>query len=117
MDEVSRGAYTWKYNAMAIARYRAAMPSFSIIRYEDLVERPKEVLQPVLAGCHIAWSDAVLRHEVIHRGKHYCGNNLGSRPIDKTRARPVLHLDDREKERIRTICSPEVDEYYPALPA
>ena len=113
LDQISRGAYTWKYNAMAIARYREAMPSFSTIRYEELVQRPREVLEPVLARCDIAWSDAVLHHEVTHRGKRYCGNNVGSRPIDRTRASPGLRLDDREKARVRAIGSPAMDEFYP----
>ena len=117
MDEVSRGAYTWKYNVMAIARYKSVMPSFRAIRYEDLVERPKAVLEPVLAAYDIPWSDSVLQHEVVHSGKRYCGNNVGSRPIDRTRVSPLLHLDDREKERVRMICRPEMDEYYPRVPA
>ncbi len=102
-DQISLGAYIWKYKLKTRQLYTdSPLRNFSFV-YEDLVANPKKEITPMLKDLELNWNDKILNHEEVHRGKRYPGRTIGSRPIDQSRINPTLNLDEDEIKRVRSI--------------
>ncbi len=112
LDEVSLGAYVWKYKMMALECFQQMGMRPFVLKYEDLVLHPRETLEPIFKSLSLPWDDRVISYERYHAEKIYCGNILGNRPLDKTRADPSLCLDQEEMEKINVICADLIKRYY-----
>jgi protein-tyrosine sulfotransferase len=112
VDEVTLGAYVWKYKMMALERFRQIGLRPFVLKYEDLVLHPRETLEPVLTGLSLVWKDQVVFYERHHAKKVYCGNNFGNKPLDKTKVNPSLCLNQEEMEKIEAVCGDLIKKYY-----
>ena len=108
IDQISLGAYIYKYKLMTSAKYVKSKLKTYILNYEELLENPKKVLSPILKNIGLMWNDTILRHQETHRGKRYLGGNIGDKALDKQRKTPDLNLDDDEIKRIEDIVKSEI---------
>jgi protein-tyrosine sulfotransferase len=112
LDEVTLGAYVWKYKMMALERFRQIGLRPFVLKYEELVLHPQETLEPVLADLSCVWKDQVIFYERYHAKKAYCGNNFGNRPLDKSKVHSSLCLNQEEMEKIGAVCGDLIKKYY-----
>lgn len=104
MDQVALGAYIYRYKMMTRVKYENSRLKTFVINYESLVENPKKTLSTILESIGLSWSERILQHEQVHKGKAY---NIGDRPLDKTRIEPELCLNGKEIEIINHIAATE----------
>ena len=103
IDQISLGAYIYKYKLMTSVKYEKSKLKTFILHYEQLLENPKEILLPILKSIGLMWNDAILRHQETHRGKRYPGGTMGDKALDKQRITPDLNLNANEIKRISEI--------------
>lgn len=112
LDEVSLGAMVWKYKNIALEKYKSAGLEIFTIKYEELLERPQQIITDLLNFANLDWNDNVLNHHQYYRGnKKYPGGTKGNIPINKSRQQPDLVLSERELELINTICKEDMIVY------
>jgi hypothetical protein len=112
IDQITLGAYIYYYKLMTLREYQAKKLNLYIIKFENLVKNTQKILKPILVQIGLGWSKSILFHYEQHRMKSYVGNNIGSRPIDKSRINPKLKLSLEEKEIIKSICNVHIKKYY-----
>lgn len=104
MDQITLAAHIWKYKNMMLDKCREIGMKPLVVKYEDLLNQPREVMSQILNYIEIKWSDHVLKHEKYHQNKVYTGNTKGDTPIDKSRMSPELNLTNVEKVLITCVC-------------
>jgi hypothetical protein len=71
------------------AAERLGADRWHLVRYEDLVSRPENVLRGVVAYLGEPWSDNLMRHHEVQKGRsggvEVEGDNRDDRPIDPSR--------------------------------
>jgi hypothetical protein len=106
----------WRRATTELARVGSALGDdrFVLVRYEDLVRQPEEVLRDVCAACRLPWDDRVLRHDEVQDERGAPTRTDGAtevrRPLDTAglsswEARldgPVLDAVRRETEGVAT---------------
>lgn len=111
-DEIALGATVWKYKMLALEKFRTYGLTPHIVKYEDLLTRPKETLSPMLSRLGLPWSDRILAHEIRHAKKVYCGNNIGSKPLDPSKINSPIFLNQDETSVINRVCGDLIGQYY-----
>ena len=80
-DLVFTGALVWRVKNELLRLFAASDVPLKIVRYEDVIARPRRELADVLGHLNIAWHDNVLKHHVLHSGVSI-GGTENTRPID-----------------------------------
>lgn len=112
LDEISLGAYIWYIKCLAISKYKANNIEVIDYRFEDLLEKPREVLSDILKFLELEWNDNVLNHEKFQApDSRYIGNTRGDKPLDKSRKEPKLKLTKQEVEKITSICHKQMKQH------
>lgn len=97
------GANIWKYKNMMPEIYREKGFLVYTIRYEDLLETPRETLQQLFSFLELDWEESVLNYWRDSERKKLIGNTRADKPIDKSRITPELKLSKEEQEIIKDI--------------
>ena len=113
LDEISLGAYVWKYKNMALDKYKQAGFHVFAFRYEDLLDSPRKVITEILDFADLDWDDIVLNHQKYYDGekKKYPGGTRGSQPINMSNKKRNLNLSRDEVELITSICHEQMISY------
>ncbi len=111
IDEITLGAYIYKYKIMTLQKYEEKKIIIFPIKFENLIKDIKTTLKPILVQIGLGWHDSILSHHKFHNGKHYIGENIGSSPVDKSRIKPKLNLSLSEMEKIKSICHVHMQKY------
>ncbi len=111
MDQITLAAHIWKYKNMMLDKYREIGMKPLVVKYEDLLNQPREVMSQILNYIEIKWSDHVLKHEKHHQNEVYIGNVKGDTPIDKSRISPELNLTNAEKFVINCVCGKMMERF------
>lgn len=78
----------WRRATTELARVGRTLGDdrFVLVRYEDLVRHPDEVLRDVCASCHLTWDDRILHHDQVHGERGAPARSDGAtevrRPLD-----------------------------------
>jgi hypothetical protein len=105
------GAICWKMKQQALSLYRLNDISFSIVKFEDLVTNPENILRKLLEYLEIGWDANVLRHHELHKGVSI-GLTQNDKKIDPGIASKYLHiLNDKAIADIHKICGPTAAEF------
>ena len=105
LDEVSLGAMVWRYKNIALEKYKNTGLNIFTVKYEELLDRPQQVIANMLEFANLEWNDNVLNHHQHYRGKKkYPGGTKGNIAIDKSRKKPDLALSESEIKAIELIC-------------
>ena len=104
LDEIELGANVWKYKNMALARFRQRGMNPMVVRYEALLEQPREIMSGVLAQIGLPWSEHVVEHWKHHGQRTMIGGTRTDNPIDRSRLQPELALTPEERGRVLDIC-------------
>jgi LPS sulfotransferase NodH len=111
LSEAQLGAYVWLYKMKAYTRFQEAGLGPFLVKFEDLLGNPKQVMEQVLDHLGLAWDERVLHHERYHAGQVYSGETKGGEKLDTSRRKPGLALTDDEKRQIDTICAAYMERY------
>lgn len=113
LDEISLGAYVWKYKSMAIEKYQRAGFETLIFKYEELLNNPRQVIGNLLNFTGLVWDDIVLNHQKYYDGdpKRYPGGTRGDRPINVLNKKRQLNLSSSEIDLITSICQDPMASY------
>jgi hypothetical protein len=113
LDEVSLGAYIWKYKNLAVEKYRAKGLNIFPFKYEDLLENPQKVGTEILNFIGVDWNDNLLEHEKFYQAnKAYAGKTRGDVPLNTSRKDPKLKLSESEINTIASICQEPMNIYH-----
>lgn len=105
LDDVSLGAYVWKYKNMAISLFKDRGLNVFDFRYEDLLENPRQTMAKLLEFLELDWSEDVLNFEKSQSAsKGYAGKTRGDQPLNKSRKAPNLNLAEEDTQKINSIC-------------
>jgi protein-tyrosine sulfotransferase len=106
LDEVSLGAYVWKYKNLVIDKYKQAGFDVFAFKYENLLNNPPQVISKILNFVGLDWDNIVLNHQKYYDGdgKRYPGGTRGDRPINTSNKKRQLSLSKNEIESITSIC-------------
>ena len=112
------GALVWAIKNEIPAVYDAAGISYHVVRYEDLVTAPRDVIAAALEYIGIPWDDNVLRHHELHEGSSI-GLTSNTRKIDnRSVAQGKNNFNAEEIALIRSVCAETADKWqYPISPA
>ncbi|MFQ5471146.1 MAG: hypothetical protein ACE5EH_12760 [Gammaproteobacteria bacterium] len=98
------GALCWRLKNDLLKIYRKNNIDHKIIYYEQLIERPRKILEGVLPYIGAAWEDNVLKHHEIHAGQSI-GGTSNTRPIDKNnRGKWKRRLGANDISIIKKLC-------------
>jgi hypothetical protein len=112
LDEVSLGAYVWKYKNLALNFYEKSGLNVFAFKYEDLLKNPQDIGSKMLNFIGLDWSENILQHEKHYeQNKQYAGKTRGDRAIDVSRQQPKLVLSERDREVIASICQNPMEQY------
>jgi protein-tyrosine sulfotransferase len=112
LDDIAIGALLWKYKQRAIEVYRSYGLNVHEVRYEDILESPRQALAAVLGFIGVDWSDNVLNHEQHHDPRReHPGGTRADRPLDATRKQPTLALSGEEIARVEAVCREEMESF------
>lgn len=75
------GALHWRIKQDLLALYARAGISVHVFRYEDLVARPRQELERIVAFLGLSWHDNLLAHHRLHDGVSI-GKTDNTRAID-----------------------------------
>lgn len=114
---LSQGALCWRYKTNALARYQALGLPVLVLRYEDVVTRPRTELERVCAFLGVDWEEGLLQHASRTHGEVFSnGRTIGltdpSRPIDATSVRRWTQFSDEELEVILDAAGPTQAQFY-----
>ena len=113
LDEISLGAYVWKYKIMAIEKYKRSGFKTLVFKYEELLKNPHRVIGNILNFTDLAWDDIVLNHQNYYDGdsKRYPGGTRADRPIDTSNKKRQLNLSPSQIDSITSICQAPMKTY------
>ncbi len=112
LDEVSLGAYIWKYKELTLNWCKQNNLSVYDFQYEQLLDDPSKIMAEIVEFIGLEWDESVLNHESQYSSdKRYPGGTDGSKAIDKSRKKPKLALSDQDFETVANICSEEMKPY------
>ncbi|VEP16865.1 conserved hypothetical protein [Hyella patelloides LEGE 07179] len=112
LDEVSLGAYIWKYKERTLQLYQQSNLDIFSYKYEELLDDPRLIMSNVLDFMELGWNDNVLCHEQYYQfDRIYPGGTQQKKPLDKSRKQPKLLLSTEEIDLITNICSEEMQPY------
>jgi protein-tyrosine sulfotransferase len=112
LDEISLGAYVWKYKNLAIDKFKQNNLNVFDFKYEDLLENPRDIMSKMLDFVGLKWSDRVLNHEQFYNpNASYAGNTRGDKPLDKTRVNARLKFSEQEVNKVNSIGQELIDLY------
>ena len=80
-DAVRGAAFCWRVKNELIANLKQDGTNLRLVCYEDLVEKPRQVIGDLLDDLGLDWDDNVLRHHELHAGLSV-GGTVKNRPID-----------------------------------
>ena len=105
MTEIELAANVWKFKNKALDLFHARGLNPLVVRYEDLLESPRETMQGLLDFIGASWSDQVLEHWKHHGQRTMIGGTRTDKPIDTSRLDPELSLNADEIDRVQQICA------------
>jgi hypothetical protein len=109
LDDVSLGAYVWKYKERVLQLCKESRVAAFAFQYERLLDKPRQVMTEIIEFIGLEWDESVLNHQDQYSpGKKYPGGTDGSKPLDKSRRNPALCLTERDIEIITHICAEEM---------
>ncbi len=113
LDEVSLGAYIWKYKNYALEQYKKTALDILVFKYEDLLDNPREIIGKILDFISLNWDDIVLNHHQYYNNdaKRYPGGTRGDFPINKSNKKRQLNLSQREIALVTSICQDQIIAY------
>lgn len=113
LDEVSLGAYIWKYKNYALEQYKKTNLDILVFKYEDLLDNPREIISKILHFIGLNWDDIVLSHNQYYNNdaKRYPGGTRGDLPINKSNKKRQFNLSQREIELVTSICQEQIIAY------
>ena len=113
LDEISLGAYMWKYKNMALDKYKKAGFDIFVFKYEDLLDNPSRVITKIIDFLDLDWDDIVLNHQKYYERdqKGYPGGTRGYRPINKSNQKRKHNLSKHEVNLITSICDDQLIGY------
>ncbi|MEE8527238.1 MAG: sulfotransferase [Gammaproteobacteria bacterium] len=80
-DAVRGAAFCWRVKNELITNHKREDTNLRLVCYEDLVEKPRQVIGDLLDSLGLAWDENVLRHHELHSGLSV-GGTVKNRPID-----------------------------------
>ncbi len=80
-DAVRAAAFCWRVKNELIANLKQEGIDHKLVCYEDLLEKPRDVIAELLDSMGLEWDDNVLRHHELHSGLAV-GGTVKNRPID-----------------------------------
>lgn len=106
LDEISLGAYVWKYKKMLIDQYQQAGFNVLTFKYENLLDNPRKTITKILNFTGLEWDDILLNHQKYYDGvdKRYPGGTRSDRPVEAANKKRQLNLAKSEIELITLIC-------------
>jgi protein-tyrosine sulfotransferase len=109
LDDVSLGAYVWKYKERVLQMCKQSeVPTFAF-QYESLLDDPRKLMQQIITFLGLKWDENVLNHQNNYSPeKRYPGGTDGSKALDRSRKKPELLLSKHDIEIITEICGPEM---------
>jgi len=117
LDEVSLGAYIWKYKELTLKWCQQNNLSVYDFQYEQLLDNPSKIMAEIVDFIDLEWDESVMNHESQYSSdKRYPGGTDGSKAIDKSRKKPNLALSDQDIEIIASICGEEMKQYNYQVP-
>ena len=106
------GALCWAIKNEIPAVYDAEGISYHIIRYEDLVTAPRDIIADALDYIGIRWDDNVLRHHELHQGRSI-GLTSNTRKIDnRSVAQGKSNFNADEIALIQSVCGDTADKWH-----
>lgn len=113
LDEVSLGAYIWKYKNYALEQYKETNLDVLVFKYEDLLDNSRKVIGEMLNFVGLNWDDIVFNHHKYYNddAKRYPGGTRGARPINGSKKERQLNLSEREIELVTSICQEQMITY------
>jgi hypothetical protein len=113
LDEIALGAYVWKYQNIALNKYKEAGFDIFVFKYEELLADPQKTIAKILDFINLDWDDIVLNHQKYYEGdkKRYPGGTRGDRPINILNKKRQLNLSKDEIELITSICREQIIAY------
>jgi hypothetical protein len=113
LDEVSLGAYIWKYKNMALKKYQKLGFDVFTFKYEELLNNPQKVIRKILYFLDLDWDNIVLNHQQYYRDdqKRYPGGTSGNKAINLANQKQKPNLSEGEIKSITSICHDSVIAY------
>jgi hypothetical protein len=113
LDKVSLGAYVWKYQNLAIDKYKQASFDTFVFKYENLLDNPRKIFSKILNFVDLEWDNIVLNHQKYYDGdrKRYPGGTRGDQPINVSSKQRQLNLSRSEIASITSICQEQMIDY------
>lgn len=113
LDEISLGAYIWKYKERTLQLYKQNNFDVFTFQYEQLLDNPRLMMSNIIEFLGLDWSENVLHHEQYYNSdKRYPGGTKGSNALDQSRKQPKLSLSQAEIALITDICGAEMQPYF-----
>lgn len=104
-DAILMGALYWELKNRLPALYVTEGLAVHVVVYEELIARPRAVMERVLGFLGLPWHDDVLRHHELHQGV-YAGGTLGHRPVDPSNTGKWQHgLSREEVDIVEAYCA------------
>lgn len=112
LDEVSLGAYIWKYKERTLQLYKQNNLNVFTFKYEELLDNPRLLMSDILSFIGLEWNENVLHHEQYYKSdKRYPGGTKGSNALDTSRKQPKLVFSTEQIDLITNICAEEMKSY------
>lgn len=113
LDEISLGAYIWKYKNMALKKYQKLGFDVFTFKYEELLTNPQKVISKILYFLDLDWDNIVLNHQQYYKNdrKKYPGGTRGNRAINLANQKRKPNLSEGEIKSITSICHDSVIAY------
>jgi protein-tyrosine sulfotransferase len=113
LDEISLGAYIWKYKNMALKKYQKLGFNVFTFKYEELLNNPQKVIREILYFLDLDWDNIVLNHQQYYKDdrKRYPGGTRGNRAINLANQKRKPNLSKGEIKSITSICHDSVIAY------
>ena len=104
-DAVFMASICWSLKNELLDLYAKNNINYMLIRYEDLIDDPKSMLQKVLSYLGLPWHDNVLRHHELQQGMSV-GKTVNTRPIDSSNTgKWVKEFNEDELAVVESVCS------------
>jgi hypothetical protein len=112
LSDTALATYIWHYKAQAVELFKARNLNVFELRYESLLENPKQVMGELLQFLELPWEDRVLNFDRFHEsGRTYAGQTKGNQPLDPKRRKPKLQLSETDITTIESIGRASMEKY------
>lgn len=110
-DSIFLAALCWKIKNFYPLLYKKHNIDFHVSKYDELVAAPKERIAEILDYLGADWSDDVLMHHTLHKGKSI-GNTTNTRAIDQNSVGlGIKNLSREEQEIVKRVCGEIASEW------